>query len=56
MRQNTLTDLIRHGRHTDTRTLLRLAAALEVDVCELLMTPEARAEWRRIRLEHVGRS
>ena len=45
VRQNTLTDLLRHSRNTDTSTLLKLAAALDVDVAELLMTREQRADW-----------
>lgn len=39
---NTLTSIIRHGRHTDTETLSRIAAALEVDLVNLLATaPQA---------------
>ncbi len=42
LRPNTLTAIIRHGGETDTRTLRRLARVLDVDVAELLMTPEQR--------------
>ncbi len=42
LRPNTLTSIIRHGGETDTRTLRRLARVLDVDVAELLMTPEQR--------------
>ena len=42
LRPNTLTQIIRHGGETDTRTLRRLARVLDVDVAELLMTPEQR--------------
>ena len=42
LRPNTLTSLIRHGGETDTRTLRRVARVLDVDVAELLMTPEQR--------------
>ena len=42
LRQNTLTSIIRHGGETDTRTLRRVARVLDVDVGELLMTPEQR--------------
>ena len=56
VRPTAITDIIRHAAPATTTTLLKLAAALEVDVAELLMTPEARQDWRRLRLEHVGRS
>ena len=42
LRPNTLTAIIRHGGEADTRTLRRLARVLDVDVAELLMTPEQR--------------
>jgi transcriptional regulator with XRE-family HTH domain len=40
LRPNTLTNLIKHGRDSDTATLSRIAAALQVDVAELFMTAE----------------
>ena len=42
LRPNTLTSIIRHGGETDTRTLGRIARVLDVDLAELLMTPEQR--------------
>ena len=56
VRPTAITDIIRHAAPTSTTTLLRLAAALDVDVCELMMTAAARADWRERRLAHVGRS
>lgn len=38
LRPNTLTNLIKHGRDSDTATLSRIAAALQVDIAELFMT------------------
>ena len=40
LRPNTLTNLIKHGRDSDTATLSRIAAALQVDLGELFMTRE----------------
>jgi transcriptional regulator with XRE-family HTH domain len=40
LRPNTLTNLIKHGRDSDTATLSRIAAALQVDIAELFMTRE----------------
>jgi len=40
LRPNTLTNLIKHGRDSDTATLARIAAALQVDLAELFMTRE----------------
>lgn len=40
VRPNTLTNLIKHGRDSDTATLARIAAALEVDIAELFMSRE----------------
>ena len=40
LRPNTLTNLIKHGRDSDTATLSRIAAALQVDLAELFMTRE----------------
>lgn len=39
---NTLTAIVRHGRHTDTETLGKIAAALDVDLVHLFATgPQA---------------
>jgi transcriptional regulator with XRE-family HTH domain len=40
LRPNTLTNLIKHGRDSDTATLSRIAAALQIDLAELFMTRE----------------
>ena len=40
LRPNTLTNLIRHGRDSDTATLSRIAAALKVDIAELFLSRE----------------
>src|SRR5690349_19547489 len=40
VRPNTLTNLIKHGRDSDTATLARVAAALKVDIGELFLTRE----------------
>jgi transcriptional regulator with XRE-family HTH domain len=40
LRPNTLTNLIKHGRDSDTATLSRIATALQIDVAELFMTRE----------------
>jgi transcriptional regulator with XRE-family HTH domain len=40
LRPNTLTNLVKHGRDSDTATLSRIAAALQVDLAELFMTRE----------------
>lgn len=40
VRPNTLTNLITHGRDSDTATLSRIAGALKVDVAELFLTHE----------------
>lgn len=40
LRPNTVTNLIKHGKHSDTETLSRIAAALGVDVSELFITRE----------------
>lgn len=50
VRPNTIGDIVRHGKHTTTATLERIAAALDVDVVELMMTPGQRAlrrEWQQ---------
>jgi transcriptional regulator with XRE-family HTH domain len=40
LRPNTVTNLIKHGRDSDTATLSRVAAALQIDLAELFMTRE----------------
>jgi transcriptional regulator with XRE-family HTH domain len=40
LRPNTVTNLLTHGRDTDTATLTRIAAALKVDIAELFLTRE----------------
>jgi transcriptional regulator with XRE-family HTH domain len=40
IRPNTLTNLIKHGRDSDTATLARIAAALQIDLAELFLTRE----------------
>ena len=40
VRPNTLTNLVKHGRDSDTATLSRIAAALKVDLAELFLTRE----------------
>jgi len=40
LRPNTLTNLVKHGRDSDTATLSRIAAALQVDLAELFLTRE----------------
>ena len=55
MRPNTLTSIIRHGGETDTRTLVRVARVLEVDIAELLMSPEQRRILRAHRERAVDR-
>jgi transcriptional regulator with XRE-family HTH domain len=55
LRPNTLTNLIKHGRDSDTATLSRVAAALQVDVAELFMTREQIAILRAHRDDKVER-
>ena len=55
LRPNTLTNLIKHGRDSDTATLSRIAAALQVDVAELFMTREQIAILREHRDDKVER-
>ena len=38
MRQNTLTNIIKHGRDTDTATLSRIAGAFGVELADLFIT------------------
>jgi len=40
VRPNTITNLIKHGKDSDTATLSRIAAAFNVDVAELFLTKE----------------
>lgn len=56
VRPNTLTNLIKHGRDSDTATLSRIAAALKVDLAELFLTREQAAilrSHRENRVEHL---
>ncbi len=55
VRPNTLTNLIKHGRDSDTATLLRIAAALKVDVGELFLTREQIQILRAYRESQVER-
>ena len=54
LRPNTLTNIIKHGRDSDTATLTRIAAALQIDVAELFMTREQVEMLRAIQTE-IGR-
>jgi transcriptional regulator with XRE-family HTH domain len=38
VRPNTLTNIIKHGRDSDTGTIARIAEALKVDIAELFLT------------------
>jgi transcriptional regulator with XRE-family HTH domain len=40
IRPNTVTNIIKHGRESDTATLTRIATALNVDIAELFLTRE----------------
>lgn len=40
VRPNTLTNLIKHSKDSDTATLTRIAAAFKVDIVELFLTKE----------------
>lgn len=51
LQPNTITNIVKHGRPADTRTLLRIADACEVDIGELLVTAEQAALLRTHR-EH----
>lgn len=55
LRPNTLTSIIRHGGETDTRTLRRVARVLDVDLAELLMSPEQRLILRTHRERTIER-
>ena len=55
LRPNTLTNLIKHGRDSDTATLSRVAAALQIDLAELFMTREQIAILRAYREDSVER-
>ncbi len=55
VRPNTLTNLIKHGRDSDTATLVRIAAALKVDVAELFLSREQSAVLRAHRENRVDR-
>lgn len=56
VRPNTLTNLVKHGRDSDTATLSRIAAALKIDLAELFLTREQIAilrSHRENRIEHL---
>lgn len=56
MRPNTLTNLLTHGKESDTGTLARIAAALNVDIAELFLTKEQSVvlvAYREQRVERV---
>jgi transcriptional regulator with XRE-family HTH domain len=55
LRPNTLTNLIKHGRDSDTATLSRVAAAFQIDLAELFMTREQIAILRAHRENKVER-
>jgi uncharacterized protein (DUF2236 family) len=55
VRPNTLTNLIKHGRDSDTATLSRIAAALQIDVAELFLTREQMEVLRAHRENRVER-
>ncbi len=55
VRPNTLTNIIKHGRHTDTATLTRIASALSVDLAELFVTEEQTDVLRTYRRDRVER-
>jgi transcriptional regulator with XRE-family HTH domain len=55
IRHNTLTNLVKHGRDSDTATLSRIAAALKVDLAELFLTREQIAILRSHRENKVER-
>lgn len=56
VRPNTLTNLVKHGRDSDTATLSRIATALKIDLAELFLTREQIAilrSHRENRVEHL---
>jgi transcriptional regulator with XRE-family HTH domain len=55
VRPNTLTNIIKHGKHTDTATLTRIAAALRVDIAELFATGEQSEVLRGFQDDRVKR-
>lgn len=55
LRPNTLTNLIKHGRDSDTATLTRIAQALQIDLAELFMTREQIAILRAHRDNKIER-
>mgnify|MGYP003576331729 CR=1 FL=1 len=55
LRPNTLTNLIKHGRDSDTATLTRIAQAFQIDLAELFMTREQIAILRAHRENKIER-
>lgn len=53
LQPKTLTNLLRYGRHADTVTLTRIAAAFEVDLVELFATSDQATLLRTFRERHV---
>ena len=51
LRPNTVTNLIKHGRDSDTATLSRIADALQIDLAELFMTREQSETVRAVQRE-----
>ena len=54
VRPNAPGDIVRHGRPPRRPPSSRLAAALDVDVAELTMTPARRADWRERQADGLG--
>lgn len=55
LRPNTLTNIIKHGKESDTATLSRIAAAFDVDVLELFVTREQSQILRAYRENRIER-
>ena len=55
IRPNTLTNLVKHGRDSDTATLSRIASALKIDLAELFLTRDQIAILRSHRENKVER-
>jgi transcriptional regulator with XRE-family HTH domain len=55
IRPNTLTNIIKHAKDTDTATLTRVAAAMNVDIAELFVTREQGEMLRAVRDNRIER-
>lgn len=56
IRPNTLTNIIKHAKDTDTATLSRIASAMDVDIAELFVTRDQSqilGAFRENRIERV---